>query len=300
MKIILVIHDMQRRNLVFVTDTLKVYALPEAARAVQSGQIPLIHIVKTGAGSHLRANPNASARDNLDFVAYSSRQLYDAIDGAAFVSGPGLRRYWEVYSKSLEQSGLEKDAFIWINGKRRTTREHVIAILHAHRDLIHAAAARFGIDPYLLGGIMIDETARMAAFEEIRDAVASFVLDWNVSVGVAQVKLRTAKGLIRDGYYNPDPTDPGLSRKRVNGVSRTHLYQYAVQPQHSIFFAAAHIRALVDKWESAIDLLGRPAIIATLYHLSYRAPHGEPGTNDRGMQIIREFYPLAKSILFRE
>ena len=144
---------------------------------------------------------------------------------------------------------------------------------------------------------MIDEIARMAPFEKIRDAIASYTVNWNVSVGVAQVKLQTAKGLIRDGYYNPNPKDPKLSQKHIGKVPRAYLYKYVVQPKHSIFFCAAKIRSFIDEWGSEIDLSRRPEIIATLYHLPYRKPHDQPGTNARGMQIVEEFYLLAKVIL---
>lgn len=300
MKIILVICDTQRRNLVFVTDTMKVYSLPEAVKAAKSNQIQFVHTVKTGAGTYLRTNPNVTEKDNLDFIAHSSYQLYNTIDGATFISGPGLRQYWDAYSKSLEQLGLKKDAFIWIEKKCMTTKENIISVLHKHRDIIHKAADHFDIDPYLLGGIMIDEISRMAPFEEMRDAIASVTVNWNVSVGVAQVKLQTAKGLIRGGYYNPNPKDPELSKECIGKVSRKYLYKYVVQPKHSIFLSAAKIRSFIDEWESEVDLKKRPEIIATLYHLKYRKPHDSPGSDDRGMQIIKEFYPLAKTILFRK
>lgn len=297
MKIILIISNTARRNLVFVTDELKVYSLPEVIKAVKNGKIQFVHTVKTGAGTYLRANPNDSPKDNLDFVAHSSYQLYQAIDDATFVSGTGLRQYRDAYLLSLTKLGLKKDAFIWIDGKKKTTKEYVISLLHKNRKIIHKAANHFEIDPYLLGGIMVDEIARMAPFEKIRDAIASHTVNWNVSVGVAQVKLQTAKGLIKDGYYNPNPKDPKLLQKRIGKVSRSYLYKYVVQPKHSIFFCAAKIRSFIDEWASEIDLSKRPEIIATLYHLPYRKPHYQPGMNDRGMQVIDEFYPLAKAIL---
>jgi hypothetical protein len=300
MKIILVISDTQRKNLVFVTDTLAVWSLPEAINAIKNGKIASVHTVKTGAGSYLRSHPNTTSKDNLDSLALSSYQLFNAINDATFLSVPGLRQYWELYVRSLEELRLTDDAFIWIEGKRRATKEYVISLLHKHGTIIHNAAVHFDIDPYLLGGIMIDEIARMAPFEEMRDAVASFTVNWNVSVGVAQVKLQTAKGLIRNGYYNPNPEDPRLSQEKIGRVPRTYLYHYVVQPEHSIFFSAAKIRSFIDEWAFAVDLRNRPEIIATLYHLSYRKPHDKPVANERGMQIMEEFYPLAKGILLQK
>ena len=298
MKIILVISDTQRRNLVFVTDTLKVYSLPEIIKTVKNRDIQSVHIVKTGAGSYLRTNPNTTSKDNLDFYAHSSYQLNNAIDNAAFVSGPGLRQYWHAYSESLEKMRLKKDEFIWIEGKKRTTKEHVITILKKYRRIIHNAASHFDIKPYLLGAIMIDEIARMAPFEEIINATALFTLNWNASVGVAQVKLDTAKHVIQAGYYNPNPKDPRLSKKKAGKISRQHLYQYVSQPKHSIFFSAARIRQIIDYWSDDIDLSNRADIIGTLYSQGLGEPKEYPQSIPRGDQIQNEFYPLAKITLF--
>lgn len=299
MKIILVISDTQRKNLLFVTDTLTVLSLPEAIKAIQQGKLTAVHAVKTGAGTYLRAHPNTTAKDNLDSLALSSYQLFNAIDDAIFLSVPGLRQYRELYSRSLEELCLTDDAFIWIVGKKKATKEYVISLLHKHRTIIHDAASHFDIDPYLLGGIMIDEIARMAPFEDMRDAVAAFTVNRNVSVGVAQVKLQTAKGLILNGYYNPNPEDTKLSKENIGKVPRVYLYHYVTQSKHSIFFAAATIRSFIDEWASEIDLSKRPEIIAALYHLPYRKPHDAPGTNDRAMQICEAFYPFAKAILLK-
>ena len=61
-----------------------------------------------------------------------------------------------------------------------------------------------------------------------------------------------------------------------------------------MFFAAARMSALTDEWKKFIDLSARPEIIATLYHLPYKNPHGTPEANARGLQITEEFYQLAK------
>jgi len=297
MKIILVVSDTKQKNLVFVTDTLKALSLSEAVKAVQSGEIQFIHTVKSGAGTYLRTDPNISNKDNLDFISHSSYQLFNSIDDAKFLSGTGLWQYWNVYSRYLERLGLGNDEFIWIDGERRTTKEHVISILHEHREIIREAAKNLNVDSYLLGAIMIDEIARMAPFEEIRDVTVSYILNLNVSVGIAQIKLQTAKELIKSGYYNPNPADPKLATKRIGKVPLRHLYQYVKQPKHSIFFSAAKIRSLIDEWSTAIDLEKRPEIISTLYHLKHKKPNKNPKANKRGIQISNEFYKIAKGLL---
>jgi hypothetical protein len=111
------------------------------------------------------------------------------------------------------------------------------------------------------------------------------------------VTLETARGLIRIGYYNPNPSDSRLSQERINQVSKEYLYDYVVKPKHSIFFSAARIREVIDQWLPVIDLSDRPEIIGTLYSQPPREPNTNPGSSDRGAQIHQEFYLLAKTIL---
>lgn len=75
----------------------------------------------------------------------------------------------------------------------------------------------------------------------------------------------------------------------VNGRSGAYL---RTRPN---IFAVARMRALIDEWRRFVDLSQRPEIIATLYHLPYKKPHADPRPNDRGLQIVKEFYPLAKN-----
>ncbi|MFY9462839.1 MAG: DUF1402 family protein [Candidatus Sungiibacteriota bacterium] len=88
-----------------------------------------------------------------------------------------------------------------------------------------------------------------------------------------------------------------MSGSRIRKTSRSHLYTYVVQPQHSIFFAAARMRKLIDEWQKYVNISKSPDIIASLYSLKGKTPHAHPQPNDRGLQIANEFYPLAKKWL---
>lgn len=96
---------------------------------------------------------------------------------------------------------------------------------------------------------------------------------------------------------NPNPSDKNLSRENVGAVTRRYLYDYVVQPKHSIYFAAARMREIIDQWSGKIDLSDRLEIIFTLYHQKPRTPNLTPGPDKRGLQIQKEFLPLAESIL---
>lgn len=127
-------------------------------------------------------------------------------------------------------------------------------------------------------------------------------LDWlailgrDTSVGLAQVKIETARKLIKADYYNPDPKDSNLSKANISTVSRKYLYKYTKHPIHSIYFAAAYLRWLIDSWAPFMDLSKRPEVMGTLYSLSQK-PGKRPVISKRGRQIKDEFYPIARKIL---
>ena len=73
---------------------------------------------------------------------------------------------------------------------------------------------------------------------------------------------------------------------------------FDVAEKFKIFFAAVHIRALIDRWKRFADLDDKPEIIATLYSIGRgKSPHGNPKPNKRGLQISGEFYRLAQEWL---
>lgn len=121
-----------------------------------------------------------------------------------------------------------------------------------------------------------------------------FALD----VGVGQVKLETANHMIKKDLYHPNPDDKKLPfTGMLSNKDREHLYQYVIEPKYNIRFAAAYIRDLINVWAKHIDLRKRPEIIATLYSKGYGDPKSNPAASERGAQIMKEFYPLAKKWL---
>lgn len=180
----------------------------------------------------------------------------------------------------------------------RVPIEVVRRVFESHRDTIREAAQEFTIDQYTLGAILIDEIARLAPFETILEKVGIEIMGKNTSIGVAQVKIETANDLIKKGVYNPRPNDKKLPFSgNLTNADRRHLYQYVVQPEHSIRFAAAFIRYVINFWSAYTDLANRPEIIGTLYHQGYGKPHEHPESIERGEQIAKAFYPLAKKWL---
>ena len=296
MKVVLVITDSKGKNLVFSTDTLKAYSLDEAIKIAAQEKLESVHAVKTGQGSYLRTNPNAVEDDNLDSLSISANHLYFPLDDFTCLLSPkkfkACAHHLEVHFSMIEGRG---EHVLYIEKHPLITREQIITKLKPQKRLILAAGKEFFVDPYVLGAIIIDEIARANPWESILDKLV--FMGRNTSAGIAQVKIETARGLIRDGYYNPNPSDKKLAKENVMKTSKTYLYAYVEQPRHNIFFSAARIRAIIDQWLPVIDLSNRPEIIGTLYNQPPRTPNKNPEPSDRGVQIHKEFYPLTRSIL---
>ena len=293
MTIILVVTGAKGGNVVFVSDTLRAYSLDEAVRLARAEKFDNVYAVNGKNGAYLRTRPRVPKKEELEQLAVSPRQVSVVAAGLRNPPStpPALNRYLQLYADSLREKG---GPFITIGGKTAILKQAAKEQLHLHRRLIFEAGEKFTIDPYLLGAIIIDEIARFIPFEDIFEKLTAFFVNKNASGGIAQVKVETARGLIRAGYYNPELRDFKLSPTNVAKTSRAHLYGYVQDPKHSIFFAAAQMRALTNRWERFVDLRTRPEIIATLYHLPSKPPHSSPQPNERGLQIANEFYRLAK------
>lgn len=300
MKIILVVTDSQGKNLVFAVDTLRAYSLDESIKLAKEAKLESVHAVKAGQGSYLRANPNTVEDDNLDALSISAYKIFLSLDDIKYLLSKdgreAYKRYLTLHGRSIEERG---EKVIYIDGYPLITKEQVIAKLTPHRNLVLNAANKFAIDPYTLGAIIIDEIARAHPWEDTLDKLGAVFVGKNTSAGIAQVAIDTAKDLIERGYYNPNPRDKKLSKENIRRTSRAYVYAYVVQPKHSIHFAAARIRYLIDRWAPFVDIGKRVEIIGTLYSLpdSKAPPHPHPVSNSRGLQISQEFYSIARTIL---
>ena len=294
MKIILAATDSKGKNLVFVSNTLKAYSLEEAISLAKESKLDNICTVARKQGIHLRTKPKTAKKDQLDTISISSSALFASLSNINnALSTPAFSNYWKLFQNSFKKD----EPFIVIDSYFYITKKAVREKLKLHRDLIFEAAKKFTIDPYLLGAIIIDEIARLNPIEEITDLLSIKFIGKNTSVGIAQVKVDTARALIKSGYYNPSPGDEKLSKENINKTSRAYVYKYIIQPKHNIFLAAARMHSLINEWQKFIDLNDKPEIIATLYSLEHKIPHFNPKSNERGLQISNEFYQVAKEFL---
>ena len=293
MKIILVITNTKRKNLVFVSDNLKVLSLKEAVDAAGSGDIEGAYMVERKTGAYVRTKQGVPKKAEFEYLSVTGRDLVRYLQGNYAVSTPAISDFTKRYFASLE----EGRAYIQPVGHPKFLRiltADVKEKLLSHRDIIKRVAAQFSIDQYLLGAMLVDEIARLLPFEDALESLGAQIIGRNVSVGVAQVRIETANDLIKKGVYNPNPHDKKLPFERMTNVDRSYLFTYLIQTEHNISFAAAFIRYVIDFWVPYTDLSKRADIIGTLYHQGYGDPKANPEADGRGTQIENEFYPLAK------
>ena len=297
MKITLVITNPGGKNLVFLTNSLKTLSLEEAIDKAKTNSLDNLFVIKGKYGEYLRGVPNKSENDNLNTLSVTASDIMSFVNHTRhFKSTDAISLHTAQHISSIIESGKP---FLETTEGDKAFVSVVRDVIKLHSSIIIQTAKEFDIDSYLLGAIIIDETVRMSQFEEIQDKYLLKLLGRNVSVGVAQVKLETANGLIKNELYNPNPDDTEIPFSgNLRKADREHLYEYVIQPKHNICFAAARIRGLIKEWSKYIDISNMPEILGTLYHRSYVAPYAHPGPNDRGTQIADEFYLLANKWLY--
>jgi hypothetical protein len=298
MKIVLAISDAKKRTILYVTDDGNVHSPVEATRLIKSGLVDDVYVATRAGAPYLRAKRGAG-KYRIDAVTTSARRIFLANDrddthGMDIV---GLGLFLETYQGGLRRSADAGESLIVLDGVPVATERHVRNVLTSLAPHIFEAARRVSVDPYLLGGIIVDESARLAPFETITENLLPLFITKNVSIGPAQVKLDTAQDLIWRKYFDPNPTDDAIHVSSISLTSRQHLFPYVLDPANNLSFAAAHMRHVIDEWKMRAGVLIEPDIIATLYSRGVGTPHADPRPSERGMQIVRDFLPIARKVL---
>lgn len=289
MEIILVLSNENGKNVLFVLDNLQALSLEEVIEEIKKGEITGVHAVKATGGTYIRSNPNATAVDNLDFISIplSAMTRISLEEKTA-----GVKKYYQKRQQFLRQQEGKGKKVVYIDGQRKKTEGEIIKYLSGYKKFVLPAAENLKVNKYLLGAILIDEDLRKDWVDDWFDWFAKLGRD--TSVGIAQVKISTAKELIRRGFYNPNPQDKKLSPEKINKLPNGDIYEYLNDPKHSICFAAAKINQINTDFSSKYDIK-KPEIIADLY--SGTRPLSFATATERGKQIASEFYAIARKAL---
>lgn len=289
-KIILVISDKKGKNILFVLDNLQALTLKEAIKEAKKGNLLGIGIVKTRKGGYPRANPNIKKDDNLDSLSIP----WNSITKISKEKGTSaVKHYYQRRQQFLKEKEEQREKVIYIDGRRKKTEKEIIKYLSNYKTFIFSAAKKLKADKYLLAAILIDETLRRDWIDDCSDWLAIFGQDR--SVGIAQVRISTARDLIRRGFYPADPSDKNITPQNADKLSSRYLNEYINDPGHSVLFVAAKINQVKKDFASSYDI-SRLDIIADLYSRSNLDSTGGR-TTTRGKQIATEFYKIAKKSL---
>jgi hypothetical protein len=300
MKILLAVSDTEQKTQVYVTDDGRMHTVREMIELVREGKVPHTHVVVRKGVEYVRANRGGVKLHGIDRITLRAREFVLEDDRERILQDTSLVPYWDYYQTKILAADKEGALYVAIGDDKRmclATRDMVRARLLPLKQYIHDAAHRFSVDEKLLAGIVVDEIVRMVPFEEIRDKTLTYVGNVNTSVGPAQVKVETARDIIANGVFNPNPADIYIGAKHIRKVSRAYLLRYVLDPRFSILFGAAQMRRIEDFWKQNAHIDLAPSIIATLYSQGLGSPHIGPTPSERGMQIVNEFVPLAVTLL---
>lgn len=143
------------------------------------------------------------------------------------------------------------------------------------RDNIIKAAEQYNIDKNVLAAcIYVEQYYNYDLIDVITD-VPLFFLD--TSVGVAQVKISTAKLVAENGYV------PAYGNGMLQNLQIATRLQN--DDAYNIQCAAAYLSYLADCWDAVYDVSSDPAVWGTLYNKGVGIPHGSLGPNFFGERV---------------
>lgn len=280
-RIILTIQNKSGKNIAFVTTEHIVLSLKEAINQVLSCKIAGIHVVNSNHGKYLRSDPNDARTENLDSLAISAGSLSKQIKSPS--ENKLISSYLQARSEFLELFHKKKD-LIYLDELARIEKKEIIGRLTPLREIIRKAARENSVDPILLMSVLVDEVSRMAP-DDWLDLLGKYGIR-DTSVGLAQVKISTARELIRKGYY-----------KGKSDISDKKLYNLLSDDKESVKFAAAYLR-MTYAYREKRNMNISDEVIATCYSSGYRYQEKKkPRYLKRGKQVVDYLGRIAESIL---
>lgn len=176
-----------------------------------------------------------------------------------------------------------------INGRRSKSEADQIIIDNAQN--IKNAASKFGVNPVILAStIYAEQRLNIDWKDDITDGIGFYGV--NTSIGVAQVRLLTAK-FLEDKGYMPKITvqDGGCGGWNIPGIGFVNGTENMTRAKAlenlsiSIMYATAYLKYFQDTWgDTYSEISGNTAILATLFNIGHEntTPNSNPKANDFG------------------
>jgi len=273
---------------IFIDDKLNIYTKDDFVSLIKQNKINNLILAKRNNKVFIKSKPNTNKIDNIAFNTISQKELISFYKNYYQVIIRGkLKQYENIRRKQPKKRILVKDdkGDFFSTKTEEDIRNH----LKKHKIIILKAANGQKINSLILGAILIDEYCRMG-WDDWIDWLGAFNIK-DTSVGIAQIKLSTAREIIKKQYYNPAPG------KITSQSSSLQIWYYLNQPEPSIQFAAAAIKLSIEYWrKKKIDISKQNNVLAYLYHSGY-TKNINKATTKRCIQVSSEFYQIAKLIL---
>ena len=174
------------------------------------------------------------------------------------------------------------------------------------------AGEEFGVNPAILAATIYAEQVKNVTYTEGGEDFIQSVLNMNCSVGLAQVRISTAKKVEDAGYISKTYeiriktyvlTNPFTGEKmyHTHVISReSNIYTNLTDDKTNIRYAAAYLAYIQDLWKSSYpEIDGRTAILATLYNIGEAGSigvHKNPKSNSFG-DYAKDNYHYMKELL---
>jgi hypothetical protein len=173
------------------------------------------------------------------------------------------------------------------------------SVLLDNHDPICRAANAFQIKPRLAASVIFVEQFKNVNWVDRKLDVVFADYGYNSSIGIGQVKVKTAEW-IEETLHDPTcqyyPGDDFAKTIPQSG-SREDLVKRLNDPWWNAKYVAANLRLILERWERAgVEITSSVDISATLYSTGVvagdkekKSPHPNPQPNDFG-RLAKRFY----------
>ncbi|OGC21944.1 hypothetical protein A2310_04005 [candidate division WOR-1 bacterium RIFOXYB2_FULL_37_13] len=289
MDIILRVINRSTKKELFIDNNLKIYDKEEVLLFITQQKINNLSLAKRNGKTYIKSKPNAKTTDNIFSKSISSTELISFYKNyTKAITDKNIKKYDDVRRKQQKKNfiTIKDDKGDFVSTK---TDNDIKNHLKKYKGVIFKAAREQKIDPFLLGAILIDEYCRMG-WDDWLDWLGALNIK-DTSVGIAQIKLSTAREILKKCYYNPAPG------QITHQSPSMQIWLYLNRPEHSIQFSAAVIKLSIVYWQKKkIDISKETRVLAYLYSYGYTKDIKRAKVK-RCIQISVEFYQMAKSIL---
>lgn len=169
--------------------------------------------------------------------------------------------------------------------------------------IINAAKA-YEVDPCIVAAcIFTEQDLNYNWVDVVTDDFAGFY-GVNTSVGLGQVRIKTAKFIEEQGYIEKaQKTDNGWYIPFigfVHGTENMAREQRLENNEWNTMYVSAYLRYFIDTWENDFPEINiRTDILASLYNIGHEStsPHSDPEANEFGVHADK-YYFMMYSLLY--